>query len=88
MDSSLERLRARILQAAAGKTVLHAAALDRLEARIREADPRSVLGRGYTLATDGAGVVRKTADAFAEGDMINVMFPDGTLVCTVNGRKV
>ena len=88
LDSALERLHARILQAAAGKTVLHAAALDRLEARIREADPRSVLGRGYTLATDGAGVVRKAAYDFAVGDEINVMFPDGTLICTVNGRKV
>lgn len=60
----------------------------KLEARIRAADPRSVLRRGYTLTTDSEGKVRKSASAFEEGDVINVLFPDGTLKCIVNGRKI
>ena len=86
LEAGLERQRARILQACAGKVMLQTASLDRLEARIREADPRSVLKRGYTLATDASGVVRKSASAFKAGGKINVMFPDGTLNCTVNGK--
>lgn len=86
IENALERQRARILQSVAGKTVMQSAAIDRLEARIREADPRAVLKRGYTLTTDGSGVVRKSAAAFGAGDTIKVMFPDGTLNCTVNGK--
>lgn len=63
-------------------------AVERLEARIKAADPRSVLKRGYTLTTDSDGRVRKTAASFEEGDVINILFPDGTLNCTVNGRKI
>lgn len=86
LENALERQRARMLQAAAGKVMLQSAAVDRLEARIREADPRNVLRRGYTLATDDSGVVRKSAGSFGAGDTIRVMFPDGTLNCTVNGK--
>jgi len=62
--------------------------LERIEARIKAADPRSVLKRGYTLTTDSEGRVCKTAASFKDGDRINIMFPDGTLNCTVNGRKI
>ena len=64
------------------------ALLEGYRARIRAADPRQVLARGYTLATDSKGVVRKSAASFAVGDTINIMFPDGTLNCSVNGRKI
>ena len=62
--------------------------VERLEARIKAADPRSVLKRGFTLTTDSGGRVRKSASDFSDGDTINILFPDGTLNCTVNGRKI
>ena len=60
--------------------------LDLLASRIRGADPRTVLSRGYTLVTDSRGVVLKKAAALHPGDGIRVMFEDGTLDCTVNGK--
>ncbi len=64
------------------------AALEMMAARIRSADPRAVLSRGYTLVTDGRGVVLKSAASLREGDMISVLFEDGTINATVYGRKL
>ena len=86
-ETALERMSNRIRLSSAGKVLLHASAIDKLEARIKAADPRAVLGRGFTLTTDSAGVVRKSSAAFGAGDRINVIFPDGTLNCTVNGKQ-
>lgn len=61
------------------------AALDVLAARIRAADPRSVLSRGYALVTDARGVVLKSADALRPGDTIRVLFEDGSVSATVDG---
>ena len=47
--------------------------------RIRGADPRGVLARGYTLVTDARGVVVKSAAALPPGTTIRVMFADGTV---------
>ena len=51
--------------------------------RIRAADPRGVLARGYTLVTDAAGVVVKTASALPPGTRFKVMFADGTIEAIV-----
>ena len=61
--------------------------LDQLASRIRSADPRSLLSRGYSLVTDSRGVVLKSAAAVAPGDILDVMFADGTLVTEVRARK-
>ena len=60
--------------------------LDLLESRIRNADPRSILKRGYILAADSRGVVMKTASGVNAGDRITLMFSDGTLECEVLGK--
>ena len=57
-----------------------------LASRIKAADPRGILARGYTLATDARGVVLKSAGAVAPGDKVNVLFSDGQLNCTVDGK--
>ena len=60
--------------------------LDLLMQRIRGADPRIVLKRGYTIVADSRGVVVKKAASFKAGDTLKVMFEDGNLDCTVNGK--
>ena len=59
-----------------------------LSSRIKAADPRGILSRGYALATDGRGVVLKQAGPVQVGDRVNVLFADGQLNCTVDGKKV
>lgn len=61
--------------------------LGMLESRIRNADPRNVLARGYALVTDGRGIVLKSASGLASGDSLTVRFHDGTLECKVTGIK-
>lgn len=59
--------------------------IELLSSRIKAADPRGILSRGYALVTDGRGVVLKSAAGVAPGDRVNVLFADGQLNCTVDG---
>ena len=61
--------------------------VDLLEARIKAADPRAILRRGYLLAADARGRVLKSAAAAVPGDSISLMFSDGTLDCEVKSRR-
>ena len=62
------------------------ARISKLETRITAADPRLLLKRGYTLITNDKGkFIKRAADA-NPGDAIRVLYPDGTLNCTVNGK--
>ena len=62
------------------------ASLSKLETRIVSANPRILLQRGYSLVTGPTGALLRSADGAVPGDRINVLFPDGTLNCTVNGK--
>jgi exodeoxyribonuclease VII large subunit len=57
-----------------------------LLSRIKAADPRGILARGYVLATDARGVVLKSAAGVSAGDKVGVLFSDGKLNCTVDGK--
>ena len=59
--------------------------VEALGERIRRADPRSVLSRGYTLVTDARGVVVKSARALPAGTRFNVLFADGTVTAVAGG---
>ena len=61
--------------------------VDLLEARIKAADPRAILKRGYLLAADARGRVLKSAAAASPGDRISLLFSDGTLDCEVKSRR-
>jgi len=87
MELRLGTLRARMIQAMAGKVLIQENRLKHLEERIAAADPRVVLSRGYTLAVGPDGVVRKSAAGFEAGDRMDVMFPDGVLHCVVEGKS-
>ena len=54
-----------------------------LETRIRTADPRSILERGYVLALDSRGVPFKRAADRRGGERISLMFADGKVNCEV-----
>ena len=57
--------------------------LQSLETRIKAADPRNILQRGYVLAVDSSGVPFKRVAGKAAGDMVSLMFADGVLRCEV-----
>lgn len=48
-----------------------------LAARIKAADPRNILSRGYTLVTDSSGVVLKSSAGLKAGDRVSLLFEDG-----------
>ena len=61
--------------------------VDLIEARIKAADPRAILRRGYILAADARGRVLKSAASAAPGDNVSLLFADGTLDCEVKSRR-
>ncbi|MBE6239359.1 MAG: exodeoxyribonuclease VII large subunit [Bacteroidales bacterium] len=82
-DARLSSYMTRVRVAFNNRLALMESALNVLQARIKGADPRRILERGYTLALDGDGRVMKGADGRRKGDKVSVMFADGTLKCTV-----
>ncbi len=59
--------------------------LDAMHERIRRADPRNVLSRGYTLVVDAQGVVIKSARRLPSGTKFKVLFADGTVTASAEG---
>lgn len=57
--------------------------LDILQSRIRSADPRKVLERGYSLVAGPDGVVRKSAAGLVSGDVLKIYFSDGEVTVKV-----
>lgn len=85
-DERISSFQGRLKLAFVSKLSLLEAAVQRLETRIAAANPRRLLERGYTLITDGNGVLVKRAADVKAGDEISVLYQDGTLKCTVNGK--
>ena len=85
-DEMISSYVTRLKLAFTAKLSAQIAAVDRLETRITAANPRLLLKRGYTLITNDKGILLKNASAVSAGDGIRVLFPDGTLKCTVNGK--
>ena len=52
-------------------------ALALLEHRIKAADPRNILTRGYSLVTDEKGVVVNSSAKLRPGQRLNILFADG-----------
>ena len=85
-DERISSFQSRLKLAFVSKLAILEAAVQRLETRIAAADPRRLLERGYTLITDSKGVLLKRAADVQTGAEISVLYPDGTLKCTVNGK--
>ena len=82
-DARLSSYLTRVRMAFGNRIALMGARIDVLQARIKGADPRRILERGYALALDGNGRVLKAAAGRSKGDRLSVMFADGTLECKV-----
>ncbi|MDE7128418.1 MAG: exodeoxyribonuclease VII large subunit [Bacteroidales bacterium] len=82
-DAGLLDFASRLRLAFAGKIGLMENRVNLLEARIKGADPRNILSRGYVLALDGKGVAMKAAAGQKAGDHVSLMFADGLLKCIV-----
>ena len=85
-DECISSFQNRLRLAFSAKLAVLDAAVSRLETRITAANPRLLLERGYTLVTDDKGTILKRAADAAAGDRIKVLYKDGTLNCTVNGK--
>ena len=86
-ESNLNMLQARVRGGFLMKIANMEAALKVLEARMSAADPRKILERGYALAVDENGVVFKGVAGRKTGDKVSMIFPDGTLDCTVDAVR-
>lgn len=78
-DERISSLQTRLSLAFTSRLASMEAALDMLASRIRAADPRILLSRGYTLVTSASGVVLKSAAQVRSGERLRIMFKDGTL---------
>lgn len=85
-DERITSLGTRLRLAIAAKINAMSSRIDLLESRIRNADPRSVLARGYTLVVNEAGVVLKSAKSIEIGDKITILFEDGRIETEVHGK--
>jgi exodeoxyribonuclease VII large subunit len=50
--------------------------------------PRATLNRGYSIVTDGAGGVVRSAGDVATGDVLTIELADGTVDATATGVKM
>lgn len=78
-DERISSYGSRLRLAFYSKLSLMSSRVDVLETRIRAADPRTILARGFTLATDASGVVLKSVTGIKCGDEVGVLFKDGSI---------
>lgn len=83
-DERLTYLANRLKLAFANKISSRLSKIDELERRIREADPRKVLQRGYSLIVDEGGHIVKEAASVKPGDKLRIMLADGTIEVNVD----
>lgn len=88
MQSRVDAIVSRIKNICALKIERADSQVSLLESRIASADPRQILKRGFTLATDERGVVLKNASGVVPGQKVSVRFNDGSLDCEVIGTKL
>ena len=87
MDNEVSRCRTNVQFAL--NSAIHAldSSVALLEARIKAADPRSILGQGYVLAVDAKGNILKNVHSKKKGDEFNLRFSDGVWYCEVEDVK-
>ncbi len=79
----LDLLHSRLLSAAENRVAAARRAEIALAAKLDALSPLKVLARGYSLATDDAGVVIRNAVQVAAGDSIHLRLEKGSLDCQV-----
>ena len=87
-DAMLQSYVSRLKMAFSGKIALMESKLQNLETRIKSADPRNVLSKGYALVVGNNGTVVKKASAVNVGKPMSIMFADGTVHCIVESVDI
>ena len=87
-DSMLQSFASRLRMAFLNKIAAMESRLQLLETRIRSADPRNILRRGYVLVLDGSGHVTRGAAGHKPGDRLTMMYHDGSLGCVVESAEL
>ena len=82
-DERISSYSSRLRLAISNKISAMEAAVTLLEQRIKAADPRSILTRGYSLVTDAGGVVVNSAASLRPGQRIHILFADGSATAEV-----
>lgn len=85
-DERLMSFRTRLRMAFASRLAQMSSRVELLSSRIHSADPRNVLSRGYALVAGRDGVVIKSAESVKIGEKITILFEDGKLEVTVDGK--
>ena len=80
----VDRMRDRLLAAQERQLAGKKQRFGRLAASLDAMSPLRVLGRGYALASDGAGKLIKSVKELTPGDLIRVRFSDGCADCRVD----
>jgi len=83
-DERIESFGTRLRLALSSRLASMASRFDVLEARIKAADPRNILSKGYSLVVGEDGVVVKSAGSLSHGKKIKLMFQDGTVGATTD----
>ncbi|MBQ9311345.1 MAG: exodeoxyribonuclease VII large subunit [Bacteroidales bacterium] len=78
-DERISSFSNRLRLALSGKISAMENAVSLLQQRIRAADPRNILTRGYSLVTDEGGVVLKSASGLKAGRRLRILFADGSV---------
>lgn len=87
-DAMLQSFASRLRMAFLNKIAAMESRLQLLETRIRSADPRNILRRGYVLVLDGSGHVTRGAAWHKPGDRLTMMYHDGSLGCVVESAEL
>lgn len=87
-DAMLQSFASRLRMAFLNKIAAMESRLQLLETRIRSADPRNILRRGYVLVLDGSGHVTRGATGHKPGDRLTMMYHDGSLGCVVESAEL
>ena len=82
-DERISSFSSRLRLALAGRISAMESALALLEQRIKAADPRNILSRGYSLVTDDKGVVLSSAAGLRSGQRLRILFADGSVSAEV-----
>jgi len=82
----LDSLKQRLDGVLRTRTAIMRGRLDVLSARLEAADPRRVLDKGFALIVGPDGRKLTSAASSKEGDVLTIMFRDGTIKVTVNEK--
>ncbi len=82
-DERISSFSNRLRLALSAKISSMEAAVAVLEQRIKAADPRSILSRGYSLVADEKGVVVNSAAGLRKGSRLRILFADGSVEAEV-----